>query len=150
GVTWTNLPNSTTNTYALNTAGLSAGNYQYRLVVTNSAGGFTNASATLNLLTASGPMLVADTAIKPSAIFAGGSTLMSASFNGTQPIGYQWFFTTNGGGTMLISGATGTNYTIANAQTNNSGSYFVTASNNPPSLGSQTLSSTPTTLTVFG
>jgi hypothetical protein len=149
GVTWTNLLNSTTNAYALNTAGLSAGTYQYRLVATNSVGGFTNAPATLNLLAASGPLLVADTAIKPSAIFAGGSTVMSAAFNGTQPIGYQWYFTTNGGGTMLIPGATGTNYTIANAQTNNSGSYFVTASNNPAGLGSQKSSSAPATLTVL-
>ena len=148
GVHWTNLPNSTNYTYALATIGLAAGTYQYRLVVTNANGAFTNTPGNLNLLAASGPVLVANTVVSPSATYAGGPVSISASFVGTQPIAYQWFFTTNAG-SGLISGATNSTYTLASAQTNNTGSYFLMASNNPPGLGSQTLSSTPAALTVL-
>ena len=148
GVVWTNLPNSTTNIYTMATTGMVAGNYQFRLVATNSLGAFTNSPATLNLASASGPVLVADTAINPSTVRAGNPVLMSAAFAGNAPITCQWFFTTNGGGTALIPGATNTTYSIASAQTNNAGSYFLAASNNPPGLGSRTNSSTPATLIV--
>ena len=105
GAAWTDLANSTTNTYALATAGLSPGNYQFRLVVANTAGEVTNPPATLNLLAASGPVLVADTAVSPSPALAGSPVVLAATFSGTQPISYQWYLT-NGGGTALIPGAT--------------------------------------------
>jgi len=65
GATWANIPGGTTNNYALNTTGLAAGNYEYRLVVTNSGGSMTNTPATLNLVAASGPVLVKDTTVTP-------------------------------------------------------------------------------------
>ncbi len=149
GVTWTNLPNSTTNAYSLNTSTLPPGNYQYQLVVSNAGGSATNTPATLDLLAASGPVLVTNTAIDPSiAPFVGSSVELSASFSGTQPIYYQWYFITNGGGTNLIVGATSSTFTIASIQTNNAGSYFLMASNNPPGLGSQTALSSPAALTI--
>jgi hypothetical protein len=147
GVNWTNLPNSITNAYALITTGMSTGNYQYRLMVSNNLGSATNTPGTLNLVAASGPVLVTDTTISPSNVLAGGPVSFSATFSGTQPLAYQWHFT-NSSGAVSIAGATNTTYTISRAQTNNAGSYFLTASNNPAGLGSRVLSSTPSLLTV--
>jgi alpha-L-rhamnosidase len=149
GATWNNLAGSATNTYALDTTGMAAATYQYRLVVTNLSGSVTSSIVTMTLANASGPVLLTDTVVNPPAVFTGGSLLVSAAFAGSEPIAYQWFFTTNGGGTEVIPGATNTTYSIATAQTNNAGSYFLTASNNPPGLGSRALSSTPATLTVL-
>ena len=148
GANWNNLLNSTTNTYTLNTTAMTPGNYQYRLVVSNAVGSATNTPATVNLQAASGPVLLTDTIISPSNIMAGGSVLLSASFSGTQPLSCQWYLT-NASGMTLIVGATNTTYTISRAQTNNIGGYFMMASNNPPGLGSRTLSSTPAFLTVL-
>jgi len=147
GVNWTNLPNSTTNSYTLVTAAISPGNYQYRLVVYNAGSAATNASATLDLLAASGPVLLTNTMIKPSIAVAGGPVMLSASLAGSQPLAYQWYFTNNGSVT-LVAGATNAIYFLARAQTNNAGSYFALASNNPPGLGSQIFASTPASLTV--
>jgi hypothetical protein len=149
GAVWGNLSGSTTNTDAVDTTGMAAGNYQYRLVVTNTYGSVTSSVVTLNLANASGPVLVSDTIISPSAAYAGNSVLMSAAFAGNAPITCQWFFTARGSVTTTpIPGATNTTYSIANVQTNAAGSYFLMASNNPPGLGSRTLSSTPAVLSV--
>ena len=149
GVTWTNLLNSTTNSYAIDTTGMAAGSYQYRLAVSNSSAAMTNTAATLTVLAASGPVLAADTVITPATAFAGASVSMSASFTGSLPMTYQWYFTPNGGGTVPITGATNSIYAIAGARTNNNGGYFLTASNHPPQLGGQSLSSSPATLLVL-
>jgi alpha-L-rhamnosidase len=149
GVTWTGLSNSTTNSYTINTAAMQAGTYQYRLVVTNSAGSATNLAATMNVVAGSGPILVTNTTISRSVAYVGNSVGLSAAFTGTGPLTYQWFFTANGGGTVPVAGATNSSYTLVSVQTNNAGSYFVTAANNPPGLGSRTLSSAPATLTVL-
>ncbi|HTV61279.1 MAG TPA: alpha-L-rhamnosidase C-terminal domain-containing protein [Verrucomicrobiae bacterium] len=149
GVIWTNLPNSSSNTYSINTAAMAAGTYQYCLVVSNSAGMVTNTPATLTLLAPSGPVVVTNTMITPATVFAGNPVTLSAAFTGNQPISYQWFFTTNGGGTTIIAGATNSTYVIASTQTNDNGSYFLMASNNPPGLGGQTSSSSPAALTVL-
>jgi hypothetical protein len=148
GVSWTNLVGSATNTYALNTAGISPGNYEYRLLVSNTGNSVTNTPATLNLRASSGPVLVTDTTVNPAAAFVGGPVFLSASFSGTQPISWQWYFTNSAAGTVLIPGATNLPYVISRAQTNNLGAYFVIASNHPPGVGSRTVSSTPATLTV--
>jgi len=149
GVTWSNLSGSTTNSFAVNTAGLPARNYQYRLVVTNNYGSATSSVVTLNLANASGPILTSDTLINPSAAYVGNAVTMTAAFAGTAPITYQWFFTPQGGATSApLAGATSPTYSIASFQTNNAGSYFLLASNNPPGLGSRTSSSTTAALTI--
>ncbi len=55
----------------------------------------------------------------------------------------------DGGVTAPVAGATNTGYAIPSTRTNDTGSYFLMASNNPPGLGSQTASSTPATSTVL-
>ena len=91
----------------------------------------------------SAPVLVTDTAISPPAVYTGASVVISASFTGSEPISYQWFYDDS-----PIAGATNSTYTIVGAQLASAGSYFLMASNNPPGLGSQTNASTPVTLTV--
>ncbi|HEY1788995.1 MAG TPA: alpha-L-rhamnosidase C-terminal domain-containing protein, partial [Verrucomicrobiae bacterium] len=139
----TNIPAAGTNSYTLNTTGLSPGNYRFDLVASNSSGSATSSIVTVNLAGASAPVLMNNTTINPSGVYAGASVLMSASFVGSEPIGYQWFF--NG---MPIAGATNDTCSIASAQFTNAGNYFLVASNNPPGLGSQTNISSPVTLTV--
>lgn len=92
----------------------------------------------------SAPFVVADTTVIPSTVFGSGSVQMSATFNGTPPITYQWKFD-NGSGPVAISGATNTTYSIASAQLANSGSYFVTASN---AISPFTTNSSPVSLLV--
>jgi alpha-L-rhamnosidase len=92
---------------------------------------------------ASGPVLVNNTVINPPGAYTGTPVLMSASFTGSEPISYQWFF--NG---SPIAGATNSTFSIASARLVNAGSYFLLASNNPPGLASQANTSAPATLTV--
>src|SRR5262249_52209446 len=143
----TNIPNSNTNIFSLNTAGKVPGTYQFDLLVTNGFGSVTSSIIPLNLIPASGPVLVTDTLIAPSTAFVGNSISISAAFTGNEPITYQWFFTA-GEVPAPIAGATNTTFTIPSAQIANAGSYFLVASNNPPGLGSRTASSSPALLFV--
>jgi len=138
GASWSNLPGSVANTYALDTTGLSAGSYQYRLIVQNSVGSYTNTPAGITVMNASGPLLTVDTAFSPSDVVEQGDTVtVSASFGGTLPMFYQW----QRGGTN-ISGATNDSYTFS-ATFADAGNYSLVASN---SLGVG--SSTPAPLSV--
>jgi len=49
GSTWSDLPGSSTNTYVLDTTGLSAGTHQYRLIVTYPSGSYTNTPAEFSI-----------------------------------------------------------------------------------------------------
>jgi len=131
GTTWTNLPGSTTNTFALNTTSLTAGTYQFRLVVTDAAGTYTNQPASIVLANASGPLRTADTVISPAVVALGSTATMTAAFDGTQPISYQWQYATDAGGTGLvnISGATSATFALTNVQNVNVGFYRLSASN---------------------
>ena len=139
----TNIPGADTDPYTFNTAGMSAGTYQFELVASNSGGSTSSAIFTLNLAGASGPVLVNDTAINPSGAYTGTPVVLAAAFSGNEPISYQWFFDDS-----PIAGATNSTYSIASVQLTNAGSYFLMASNDPPGLGGQTTASAPATLTV--
>ena len=68
---------------------------------------------------------------KPSAV-SGTSVVISAGVgSGTQPISYQWLFSTNGGVPAKIPGATGISYIITSVQTTNAGTYSLMVSNRP-------------------
>jgi len=145
GATWSNLPNSNTNNLILDTTSMAAGTYEYQVLVTNNLSSATSTILTLNLLAASAPVLTADTTITPPAATVGTTVSISATFSGTPPIAYQWFFN-NGSSVKPISGATGATYTLASAQVTNSGAYFVTAAN--VIGGSLSVTSTPASLLV--
>jgi alpha-L-rhamnosidase len=144
----TNIPDSNTNSFSLNTASLAAGTHRFDVLVTNSFGSVSSSVISLNVLAASGPVLLTDTLITPSTALVGNSVLMSAAFTGNEPITYQWIFIPNGGGPAPIPGATNTIFSISSAQIANAGNYMLVASNNPPGLGSRTTSSTPRILNV--
>jgi hypothetical protein len=129
GVTWTNLPGSTTNTYSINTTGIPAGTYQYRLIVTGGAGTITNAPGSLVVKNPSAPYIVVDTAISPSSTFAGNVVTMTATFDGSSPLAYQWQFSDLATFTNTIAGATNTAYTISDAAVANTGNYRLVATN---------------------
>jgi hypothetical protein len=144
GGSFSDLPGASTNSYAFSTAGMSPGTYLYQVIVSNVNNSATSSVVTLNLSAASSPILVTDTAINPGVAYAGASVQMSAAFDGSMPITYQWMFN-NGGGAAAISGATNATYSIPGAQLANSGSYFVVASNG---VSPFTTSSTPVSLLV--
>jgi autotransporter-associated beta strand protein len=148
GVTWTNFPSSTTNTYSLNTTGMATGNYQIRLVLTSGGGSITNTPATMNLQTPTVPG--GTVVISPSATVAVGydNVTMTASLTGTPPIsGYQWQLSDNATFTNNISGATNLTYTLNNVVATNSGYYRLAATN---SVGAGDTAFTQFTVTNTG
>ena len=144
GGAFSDIPSSNTNSHTFATTGMSPGTYLYQVIVTNVNNAATSSVVTLNLSAASAPVIVADTDITPSAVYVGGSVVMSATFNGSMPISYQWIFD-NGSGPVAIAGGTNATYSIASAQIANSGSYFVTAANG---IAPFTTSSSPVSLLV--
>ncbi|MGH8022168.1 MAG: alpha-L-rhamnosidase C-terminal domain-containing protein [Limisphaerales bacterium] len=139
----TNISGADTNPYTFSTAGLSPGARQFDLIVSNAAGSSASGIVTFNLASASGPVALSDTVIAPSSVYAGAPVSLSASFTGSQPINYQWYFD----GTAIAC-ATNSSYLIANAQVANAGSYYLVASNTPPGLGPVTSASTAVALAV--
>jgi hypothetical protein len=129
GAAWTDLPNSNSSVYSLNTLSMSGGTYEFQVIVTNSLSSVTSSIVNLYLTGPTAPILVNNTAITPSGVFVGGSATASASFSGSPTIGYQWYFIGANGVTNLIAGATNATYAISNAQLTNSGAYFLQASN---------------------
>ena len=144
GGAFSDISNSDTNHYSFDTTSFSSGTYRYQVVVNNAQGSSTSSVVTLNLTAASAPVLANDTTLTPPAVFVGGSVQMSAVFNGTLPISYQWMFD-NGGGAVPLNNATNATYTIPSAALGDNGSYFVIASNR---IAPYTQSSTPAALTV--
>jgi len=129
GVTWTNFPSSTTNTYALDTTGMTLGTYQIRLVITDGAGSYANTPATMILQTPVAPS--GTVAISPSAAVAVGyNVTLTGSLTGTPTIeGYQWQKSDNATYTNNIAGATNLTYSITDVVATNAGYYRLTATN---------------------
>ncbi len=135
---------------AVSTTALTAGNYNYAIIVTNSSGASTSAVVTLNLVAASAPQIVTD--ISPATANEGyvGQTLnYSAAFTGTLPIAYQWMINTGSGPTPISvssnPSAVSNTLVLSNLQLANAGAYTVTAQN---SVGGP-ISSSASTLTVL-
>jgi hypothetical protein len=107
----------------------------YQVVVFNSAGGATNAVASVRVLPTV-PTIVSN----PTSLTlpATSNATFWVTAIGSQPLRYQWFFNSN-----AISGATASQYAISNVQSANNGSYYVLATNG---LGAAT--SLAATLTV--
>ena len=91
------------------------------------------------MLAASAPVLATDTPVSPGIVFVGNSATLSAAFNGTKPIIYQWYYT-NGGTVTPLTGATNATFVLTGLQTNSTGGYFLQASNCTP-LGTPAASS---------
>lgn len=136
GGSLTNIPGETSSNLIVSTTGFAVGTYNYAVVVTTTAGGgmsSTSPTLPLSVIDASAPVLVSDTTPAPNvtASFEGLSQAFSASFNGTLPIGYQWYVATDSAGTgaASVSGATNTTLTLTNLQLGNTGFYALVATN---------------------
>jgi pectate lyase len=108
----------------------------YSVVVTNSYGSVTSAVARLTVIAAA-PVIA--TQPTDQTIMVGQDATLTVGASGTAPLAYQWYYNTN----TLLAGRTNSSLLIANAQTNDAGTYLVIVTN---SLGSAT--SAVATLTV--
>ena len=93
----------------------------YTVKVTNAGGSVTSSGATLTVLVP--PVITAQP--QDRAVGIGQSGFFSVTAMGTAPLNYQWSF--NG---TVIPGATGSAYTVTNAQPTNVGFYSAVVSNN--------------------
>jgi sugar lactone lactonase YvrE len=132
--------------YGTNLSGATASSYTcvnaqpsndgpYSVVVSNSLGSVNSSNAMLTVIV---PPAITNPP-QGLTINQGTSATFAVGASGTVPFAYQWLF--NGGS---IAAATGSSYTLANAQPANGGSYSVVVSN---SAGSVT-SAPPAILTV--
>lgn len=118
-----------------NAQAANAGNYH--VVVSNSAGSVTSDTVTLTVNAAPpGPVPVITTQPASATVTVGGTATFGVV--ATNATSYQWYFNGN-----PIAGAIGSSHTVNNAQSTNSGSYFVAVSNNAGGVNSD-----PATLTV--
>lgn len=109
----------------------------YAVVVSNSAGSVTSASATLTVNPGVAPTITAQP--QSQTVSLNQSVTFTVAASGSTPLSYQWQF--NGAN---ISGATASSYTIASAKSSNAGNYSAVVSN---AFGSAT--SSTATLTVL-
>lgn len=115
----TNILDATNSSYTIsNTTTNDLGTYS--VGVSNTYGGVLSVGVPLTLVYT--PVVLAPPL--GQTISLGETAQFSVQARGGRPLSYQWLFNSNS-----IPGATGTSYTIANAQTNNSGIYQVMISN---------------------
>lgn len=94
----------------------------YTVLVSNSAGTALSDGALLTVIVPEPPQIT--TAPASQSVLLGASVTFNVTATGTAPLAYQWKF--NG---TDIAGATGTSYTIPQAQLANDGSYTVVVTN---------------------
>ncbi|MBS0579756.1 MAG: immunoglobulin domain-containing protein [Proteobacteria bacterium] len=132
------LPGATSAAYTTGSLATSDSGASFSVTVRNSAGSVSSRAARLTV-SASAPSITSQPA--DQTVTAGQPASFSVSATGTAPLSYQW--RRNG---TAIAGATGATYTIAAAQTSDSGATFsVAVSNSAGSVTSRTA-----TLTVTG
>ena len=131
-----NILGATNSSYTItNAQSIHIGNYT--VVITNSAGSITSSPAAT--LTVNVPPGVSASPTNLT-VTAGQPASFSVTAGGTAPLGYQWRKNV----TNNIPGATGTNYTIANARLSDVGSFTVVITNAAGSITSSPVA----TLTV--
>jgi hypothetical protein len=125
---------ATTSNLVINLNGLTAGNYNYAVVVSNAFGFSVSPSFTLNVLGPTAPSVTLD--ITPALVNTGNvgdAAQYTASFAGTPPISYQWYFNDGFGlvpiSTSGIPSAGSNTLTLSNMQLTNDGVYSVVAQN---------------------
>jgi hypothetical protein len=98
----------------------------YSAVVANSAGSITSAPAVVSVnITPTPPFFI--TQPYSSTNTFGSTITLSAVANGTGPLTYQWYFSTNGTSFGPVSGQTSSTLYLNNANFGEAGYYYVTA-----------------------
>ena len=142
GATWSNLGGATRPAYAPPTT--NAGNFEYRVVLTNASLNVTSAVATLTVSPPTKPLVLRN--IMPTSFtgVVGSVATFTASFFGSLPMTYQWEASTNGGITFdKIPQQTNTTLWVTNLVLVTNVEYELVAGNQ---FGSTNTS--PATLTV--
>ena len=109
----------------------------YAVIVRNTFGSSTSAPVTLNFTAPSAPQLVTD--LSPAVTnqgYVGQSITYSASFTGTLPITYQWYFNSNAISSASNPSAVSNTLVLSNLQPANAGTYYLIAQNSQGSLSS--------------
>lgn len=118
-----NVPGATGTTLMVDTTPL-FGDYNYDVVVSNSAGAVTSAPVALTVFGASAPVVVTDTTPSSATRYAGQDVTFGATFDGTRPISYNWqYFGVD------IAGETNITLTVTELDTFDAGDYRLRASN---------------------
>ena len=141
---------ATDSNLTINVSGLAAGTYNYATIVSNASGASISPSFALVVLGPTVPSVASDISPAPVSVGnVGQSASFLATFTGTTPISYQWYFNNGFGPTPISasanSSASSNVLTIANLQLTNDGVYSVVAQNQAGSVTSSvsTLVMTP-------
>jgi hypothetical protein len=138
-----NISGATSATLTITNAQL-ADYRDYVVRISNEYGVVTSTVPATLTVSDSAPFLVTDTTPNPATYYAGFSATLTAAFDGSRPIVYQWM-TDGGSGTYTnIPSATNSTLLIPNVQADSTGNYYVIATN----LAGGPASSSPTSLTV--
>jgi hypothetical protein len=138
-----NISGATNATLTITNAQLA--NYlDYVVAISNNYGVVTSSVPATLTINDSAPFLVTDTTPNPATYYAGVTATLTATFDGSRPIAYQWV-TDGGSGTFTnVPGATTSTLVISNVQAGSTGNYYVIATN----LAGGPANSSPTSLTV--
>jgi len=144
----TNIPGATSLGYTNIPANLYPGGSDYTIsydfIVANSAGSVTSSVVAVTVHAATAPIITQDTSPTNLIVsYVGGTQTLTAAFDGTQPITYQWFANTNGSN-QPIDGQTNATLNLSNMLASAAGTYQLRAVN---SQG--TTFSTATTLSTI-
>jgi hypothetical protein len=128
----TNIPAATGLSYTNIPANLNPGGdytINYDFVVANSAGAVTSSVVAVTVHAATAPVIIQDTSPTNNATtFVGGSLTLSAVFDGTHPITYQWYSNTNSSN-QPMPGQTNATLVLSNIQSTAAGTYQLKANN---------------------
>lgn len=124
---------TTSSTLVISNVTSAANNKDYVVVVTDGAGSVTSAPPARLTVVNSSPFLVTDTTITPNAVHVGNNNIitLAASFDGNQPMSFQWKVSPNADGSGAVNkpGATASTLTLSNPQESDAGYYSLQASN---------------------
>ena len=144
-----NILGSTNATLTISNISLSQ-TADYVVAVTNMYGSVTSSVAVVTVGD-SAPFVVTDTAPNPATYYAGFPVTLTATFDGSQPIVYQWM-TDGGSGTFTnVPGATNSTLVMSSVQPGNAGNYQLVAINGaggPVSSSQSLLTVVPSTYAV--
>ena len=130
GTNWSEIIGANGTNYLLNTGNLAAGNYQFKVVVTNGILNITSAPVGLKVLAPSAPVIAQNITPPSTSPYVGQSASFTASFTGNHPITNQWQYSGDGGNTFTnLPAATSTTLILTNLQPGNAGDYRLFAVN---------------------
>lgn len=121
--TFSDISDATSTNYVIDTSSFGTQAVQYRVVVTGTSGKSTSPAVSISIITGA-PTIVTDATPAYAWMTSGSSITFTASFEGTEPMTYQWY---EGG--SPIDGATNLSLTLSDVDYASANIYSVSASN---------------------